>query len=202
MKGNTSMMKIEPVTLKGSLVRLEPLRMEHAAELCEASRDPGLWTYKPVKQPRSLTDMEQLIASVLQSQQAGACLPFAIVNLERGCAVGETRYHSFLLQDYGLEIGWTWLTPSVQRTGVNTECKYLLLRHAFEAMGAIRVQFRTHHLNINSQRAIERLGAIKEGVLRNHLILPDGSYRHSVYYSSIQSEWPAVKARLENMMQR
>lgn len=195
-------MKIEPVTLKGQLVYLEPLQMKHANELYEASRDPGLWTYKPVSQPRSLADMEQLIASVLQSQQAGACLPFAIFSLERGYAVGETRYHSFLLQDHGVEIGWTWLTPSVQRTGVNTECKYLLLSHAFEVWRAIRVQFRTHHLNTTSQRALERLGAVREGVLRNHLIMPDGSYRHSVYYSIIQSEWPSVKARLEIMMQR
>jgi RimJ/RimL family protein N-acetyltransferase len=202
MKGNDPMLKIEPVTLRGHLVRLEPLQMEHASALFEASRDPGLWTYKPISQPRSLTEMEQLIASVLQSQQAGACLPFAILSLERGYAIGETRYHSFMLQDRGLEIGWTWLTPSVQRTGVNTECKYLLLRHAFEIWDAIRVQFRTHHFNTNSQRAIERLGAVKEGVLRNHLILPDGSYRHSVYYSIIESEWPSVKARLEKMMQR
>jgi RimJ/RimL family protein N-acetyltransferase len=196
------MMKIEPVTLQGHLVRLEPLRLDHARELYEASRDPGLWTYKPVSQPGSLTETEQLITSVLQNQQTGGCLPFAILSLEQGCAVGETRYHSFVLQDYGLEIGWTWLTPSVQRTGVNTECKYLLLSHAFETVGAIRVQFRTHHLNTNSQRALERLGAVREGVLRNHFIMPDGSYRHSVYYSIIQSEWPSVKARLEAMMQR
>ncbi len=196
------MMKIGPVTLQGRLVCLEPLRIEYAAELYAASRDPGLWTYKPVKQPRSLAEMEQLIAATLQGQQAGVCLPFAIISLERGCPVGETRYHSFMYHDRGLEIGWTWLTPSVQRTGVNTECKYLLLRHAFEVWGAIRVQFRTHHLNTNSQRAIERLGAVKEGVLRNHFIMPDGSYRHSVYYSIIQSEWPSVSARLEQMMQR
>lgn len=196
------MMKVEPVALQGHFVRLEPLRLDHARELYKASRDPGLWTYKPVSQPRSLTEMEQLIVSVIQNQQYGGCLPFAIISLERGCAVGETRYHSFMLQDYGLEIGWTWLTPSVQRTGVNTECKYLLLRHAFETMGTIRVQFRTHHLNTNSQRALERLGAVREGVLRNHLIMPDGFYRHSVYYSIIQSEWSSVKARLEAMMQR
>jgi N-acetyltransferase len=196
------MMQIEPVTLKGRLVRLEPLRMEHARELYEASRDPSLWTYKLVRQPRSLTEMGQLIASVLQSQEAGACLPFVVISLKREHAVGETRYFNLMLQNHGLEIGWTWLTPSVQRTGVNTECKYLLLRHAFEAIGAIRVQFRTHHLNTNSQRAIERLGALKEGVLRNQYIMPDGSYRHSVYYSIIESEWPAIKVRLQNMMQR
>lgn len=194
------MMKIEPVTLQGRLARLEPLRMAHAPELYEASRDPGLWTYKLVKQPRSLPEMEQLIASVLQNQEAGACLPFAIMSLERDCVVGETRYFNFTPQDHGVEIGWTWLTPAVQRTGVNTECKYLLLRHAFENMGAIRVQLRTHHLNINSQRAIERLGAVKEGVLRNHIIMPDGSYRHSVYYSIIENEWPAIKARLQDML--
>ena len=196
------MMKIEPVTLKGHLVRLEPLHLKHAFALFEASRDSGLWTYKPVAQPHSLTEMEQLITSVLQNQQAGGCFPFAIISLERDSAVGETRYHNFTLQDYGLEIGWTWLTPSMQRTGVNTECKYLLLRHAFEVMKAIRVQFRTHHLNTNSQRALERLGAVREGVLRNHLIMPNGSYRHSVYYSIIESEWSSVKARLEAMMQR
>ena len=196
------MMRIEQVTLQGRLVRVEPLTMNHAAELYEASRDSALWTYKPVKQPQSLADMRQLIASTLQSHEAGACLPFAIRSLERGGAVGETRYHSFTLHDRGVEIGWTWLAPAVQRTGVNTECKYLLLRHAFEEWGAIRVQFRTHHLNTTSQRALERLGAVREGVLRNHLIMPDGSYRHSAYFSIIDSEWPAVRARLEAMLQR
>lgn len=196
------MMKTEPVTLKGHLVRLEPLSLEHASELYEASRDPGIWTYKPISQPRSLAEMKQLIASVLQNQQAGGCLPFAIMSLERGCAVGETRYHNFMLQDYGLEIGWTWLTPSLQRTGINTECKYLLLCHAFETLNAIRVQLRTHYLNTNSQRAVSRLGAVKEGMLRNYRIMPDGSYCHWVYYSIIENEWPSVKARLEKMMQR
>jgi RimJ/RimL family protein N-acetyltransferase len=123
--------------------------------------------------------MEQIIATALQEQEANTCLPFAIIDLAQGCAVGSTRYHNWSLQDHGVEIGWTWLAPSVQRTGVNTECKYLLLNHAFEEIGAIRVQLRTHHLNFKSQRAIERLGAVREGVLRNHMIMPDGSYRHS-----------------------
>ena len=195
-------MNIEPITLQGRLVRLEPLRLEHAAALFEASQDPQLWTYKPVAQPRSVVEMQQLLSTTLQNQQAGGCMPFTIINLAQERAVGETRFHSFTHHDYGLEIGWTWLTPSVQRTGVNTECKYLLLRHAFERMQAIRVQFRTHHLNTNSQRAVERLGAVREGTLRNHLIMPDGSYRHSVYFSIIQDEWPAIKIRLEAMLQR
>ncbi|HVB24945.1 MAG TPA: GNAT family protein [Ktedonobacteraceae bacterium] len=183
-------------------MRLEPLRMEYASELYDASQDPAIWTYIPVKQPRSLLEMEHLIASILQKQSEGICLPFIITSLDHNCVVGETRYLSIMPHDYGLEIGWTWLTPSAQRSGINTECKYLLLRHAFEDMSAIRVQFKTHHLNTRSQRAIERLGAVKEGVLRNHMIMPDGSYRHSVYYSVIESEWPSIKARLERMMER
>jgi RimJ/RimL family protein N-acetyltransferase len=196
------MMKIEPVTLRGNLVRLEPLRLDHARELYEASRDPGIWTYMPVSAPRSLADMEQIITTALQACDAGTCQPFAIIDLAHGEVVGSTRYHNWMLRDHGVEIGWTWLAPFVQRTGVNTQCKYLLLRHAFEVLGAIRVQLRTHHLNSKSQRAIERLGAVKEGMLRNHMIMPDGSYRHSVFYSIIESEWPAVKVRLETMMQR
>ena len=196
------MMHIEPITLTGRLARLEPLRMEHAAELYEASRDPGIWSYLPVQTPASLADMEQLLASTLHLQQEGECLPFAIIDLTYGRAVGQTRYLSIVRKDRGLEIGWTWLTPAVQRTGINTECKYLLLSHAFEHSGAIRVQLKTHHMNLQSQRAIERLGATKEGVLRNHMIMPDGSYRHSVYYSIIDSEWPQIKAGLGAKMQR
>src|SRR6185437_9939169 len=155
-----------------------PLRLEHAAELYESSREnPHLWQYMFVKQPASLEEMERLIAATLQSQQTGTCLPFAIIDRARGCAVGETRYLNIMLQVHGLEIGSTWLAPSVQRTGINTECKYLLLSHAFEDIGAIRVQLKTHHLNLQSQRAIERLGAVKEGILRNHMIMLDGSYR-------------------------
>lgn len=194
------MMKIEPVTLTGRIVRLEPLQMKHAADLYQVSQDPAIWTYMPVNSPGSLAEMEQVIALAVQGQQVGACLPFAIIDLAQGCAVGSTRYLNFMPQDSGLEIGWTWLAPSVQRTCVNTECKYLLLRHAFEVLGAIRVQLKTHYLNFQSQRAIERIGAVKEGVLRNHMIMPDGSYRHSVYYSIIDSEWPQVKEGLEAKM--
>ena len=196
-------MKIEPVTLTGQLVRLEPLSQEHAAALYEASReDPHLWRYMPVQQPRSVEQMEQWVITALQSAQQGMCQPFTIVDLASGRIVGGTRYLNIMVQDRGLEIGWTWLAPSVQRTGINTEAKYLLLSHAFEQLNAIRVQLQTHHLNVQSQRAIERLGALKEGILRNCRIMPDGSYRHSVYYSIIESEWPQVKAGLEAKMHR
>jgi RimJ/RimL family protein N-acetyltransferase len=142
------------------------------------------------------------VTQALQDQAQGTSLPFAIRDLASERLVGSTRYLRIEVQHRGLEIGWTWLTPSAQRTGINTECKYLLLRHAFEQLGAIRVQLNTHYLNRQSQQAIERLGAVKEGVLRNHRIMPDGSYRHSVYYSVIENEWPKVKAELEVKMNR
>jgi RimJ/RimL family protein N-acetyltransferase len=191
---------IAPVVLHGALVRLEPLATSHVPDLHDGSLDPSLWTYKPVAAPRSAEEMADLVTATLRLQDAGRCLPFAVVDLASGRAVGETRYHNFALADRGLEIGWTWLAPRVQRTGVNTECKFLLLRHAFEQLGAARVQFRTHHLNIRSQQALERLGAVREGVLRRHLLMPDGSFRDSVYYSVIDGEWPDVRARLQGLM--
>ncbi|HEX7737162.1 MAG TPA: GNAT family protein [Ktedonobacteraceae bacterium] len=197
------MAEIEPITLTGRFARLEPLRLEHAAELYEASRqEPDLWRYMPVSQPGAVAEMERIIAFHLREKEKGHHLPLAIIDLASDHTVGSTCYLEVSLQERGLEIGWTWLAPSVQRTGINTECKYLLLSYAFEQWGAIRVQLKTHHLNLQSQRAIERLGAVKEGVLRNHKIMPDGSYRHSVYYSIIDSEWPGVKAGLEAKMRR
>lgn len=197
------MTEIEPVTLTGRFARLEPLCAEHAADLYEASQENSdLWRYMPVRQPAAVEEMAQVIAFHLHEQEKGHHQPFAIIDLVRDRAVGSTCYLDINPQDRGLEIGWTWLAPSAQRTGINTECKYLLLSYAFEQWGAIRVQLKTHHLNLQSQRAIERLGALKEGVLRNHRIMPDGSYRHSVYYSVIDSEWPRVKAGLEAKMLR
>lgn len=196
------MLSISPVTLTGRLVRLEPLALEHAPNLYRSSRDPSLWTWKPVGRPETLSQATDLVASVVAQAAEGVCLPFAIVRLADGRAVGETRYHSFHRHDRNLEIGWTWIAPEVQRTGVNTECKYLLLRHAFEVMGAVRVQFRTHHLNTVSQRALERIGAVREGVLRRHMLMPDGSWRDSVYFSVLDGEWPEVGARLERLRER
>jgi RimJ/RimL family protein N-acetyltransferase len=174
--------------------------MKHTTDLYQAAQDPTIWTYMPITPIRSLAEMEQVIATAIQHQESGTCIPFAIIDLAQNRAIGSTRYCDLRLHDRALEIGWTWLTPSVQRTGINTECKYLLLRHAFEHSGVIRVQLKTHHLNFKSQHAIERLGAVKEGTLRNHVIMPDGSYRHSVFYSIIESEWPSVKAGLEAKM--
>ncbi len=194
-------MEIGPVVLTGSAVRLEPLHLKHAADLLVASQDPGIWTYLSTNPGGSLAEMELWITAALEAQQNDTDVPFAIIDLVSGRAVGSTRYMTISRRDYGLEIGWTWLAQAVRRTRVNTECKYLLLRHAFEDFNAIRVQLKTDSRNLRSQRAIERLGAVKEGILRNHMIMPDGYYRHSVYYSVIAEEWPRVKHGLELKLQ-
>ncbi len=193
-------MNIIPVVLEGRVVRLEPLRLEHVEQLYAVSQEPTIWRYMPYQQPTTVQEMERWIRIALRAQDEGKELPFATIERETGRIVGSTRYLNIVPNDRGLEIGSTWLTGTVRRTGINTECKYLLLGHAFETLGAIRVQFKTDSRNETSWRAIERLGAVKEGVLRNHMIMPDGYYRHSVYYSILDSEWPTIKVRLEALM--
>ena len=197
-----SHMQIASITLEGKVARLEPLQPKHAPDLYAVGQEAQIWRYMSANAGASLIAMERWIETAQLAQAAGHELPFVIVSRETGKIVGSTRYLNIMAKDRGLEIGWTWLTPAVQRTGINTECKYLLLRHAFETLGAIRVQLKTDSRNEQSQRAIERIGGVKEGVLRNHVVMPDGYLRHSVYYSVIDSEWPSVKARLEQMMQR
>ena len=191
-------MRVEPVTLEGKVVRLEPLTLKHAEELYAVSHDPSIWMYMPMPSlGTSLDTMKEWIEKSMRHQQEGSEYPFAIIHLATGQAVGSTRYMTITPQHYGLEIGSTWLAEHVRRTAVNTECKYLLLGHAFEVLGAMRVQLKTDSRNLRSQRAIERLGAVKEGVLRNHVLMPDGYRRASVYYSILDTEWPDVKANLE-----
>ncbi|HEX9438840.1 MAG TPA: GNAT family N-acetyltransferase [Roseiflexaceae bacterium] len=193
------MMNVEPITLEGRWVRLEPLAYHHAAGLAEAARDEEIWRYMPAK----LTTIEQIkhwITETLALQATGAVLPFAIVERAEGRAIGSTRYLNIMPRDRGLEIGWTWLGRAAWRTAVNTECKYLLLRHAFETLDCIRVQFKTDQRNERSRRAIERIGGQFEGILRQHMVLPDGSYRDSAFYSIIDAEWPAVKAKLADRL--
>jgi RimJ/RimL family protein N-acetyltransferase len=196
------MLHVEPVTLVGKLVRLEPLETKHAEEIFAAAQEADIWTYMPQRLDSFLADVQNWIATTLDYQKAGTVLPFAIRNLATGKICGSTRYLAITPQDHGLEIGWTWLDASARRTGINTECKYLLLQHAFETLGAIRVQLKTDSRNLRSQNAIERIGGLREGVLRNHMILPDGYYRDSVYFSIIESEWPGVKTRLQKMVAR
>ena len=146
--------------------------------------------------------MRNWVIDVLSREKKGTDLAFVAIHLASGRVAGATRYLNIMPNDRGLEIGGTWYGPKFQRTAVNTECKYLLLSHAFETLGCIRVQLKTDSRNERSQKAIERIGAVKEGILRNHMILPDGHYRHSVYYSVLDTEWPDVKRRLEEMMER
>ena len=189
-----------PVVLAGTHARLEPLEERHADDLYAVGGDDGIWRYMPRPRLNSVADARQMIEAARAAAADQSQLPFAIVAGTNNRAVGSTRYLDIRRHDRGLEIGWTWLGTHYQRTPINTECKYLLLRHAFEALGAVRVQLKTDLRNERSQRAIERLGAIREGVLRKHMILWDGFVRDTVYYSILVDEWPGVRRRLEAML--
>lgn len=193
-------MEVRPVTLTGRVVRLEPLSLEHVPGLARIGLEESIWHYMRYGWIRSEVQMRGWVQELLELQEKGTDLPFVVVQRESGQPAGATRYLEISHRDRSLEIGGTWYGLRYQRTAVNTESKYLLLTHAFETLGCIRVQLKTDLRNERSQRAIERLGAVKEGVLRNHMILPDGSLRHSVYYSIIASEWPATKLHLESLM--
>ena len=195
-------MEVRPVVLTGNHVRLEPMTEAHVPALAEIGVGQPFWDFMLYGNINTAADMHNWVQDILARAEKGTDLPFAAVHLGSGRVAGATRYLNIMPQERGLEIGGTWYGPEFQRTVVNTECKYLLLRHAFETLGCIRVQLKTDLRNERSQRAIERIGAVKEGVLRNHMILPDGRIRHSVFYSVIDTEWPEVKKRLEEMLAR
>ncbi len=190
-------MRVEPIVLEGKFVRLEPLDFRHVPDLTIAGHDESIWRYMLYGYPDTEEKMHAWVEDMLQRQARGTDLPFAVIFKENGRAIGATRYLEIRPEHRGLEIGGTWYGVAYQRTVVNTECKYLLLRHAFEVLGCIRVQFKADSRNKRSLQALERIGAVREGMLRNHMILADGTIRHSVYFSILDSEWPAVKARLE-----
>ncbi len=191
---------IDPVRLAGRHVTLEPLRTDHAAALIEAVSDGALWRlwYTSVPEPDR---MASEIAHRLAQQAAGDAVPFAVLDHD-GRPVGMTSYGHLDAAAPRLEIGWTWYARRVQRTALNTEAKLLLLGHAFETLGCIAVELRTHSLNQQSRRAIERLGAKLDGVLRNHQVARDGTLRDSCVYSIIASEWPAVRSHLTWQLER
>ncbi len=193
-------MNIEPVTLVGQVVRLEPLGEHHVLDLAAVGLDENIWKHMLYGNINTVEKMRAFVLDLLDRQIRGTDLPFAVIYQAEGRAIGCTRYMEIRPAHRGLEIGGTWYGRAYQRTAVNTESKYLLLQHAFETLKCIRVQLKTDILNVRSQRAIERLGAIREGVFRHHLIRPDGSIRDSVYYSIVDTEWPFVKARLEEML--
>lgn len=196
------MFNITPITLTGKIVRLEPLSHGHVPDLAVAGKDESIWAFMRYGPVTTQTEMQRFVDNLLTLQERGTDLPFAVVHRETGKAVGMTRYMNIERGNRALEIGGTWYGVDYQRSGVNTECKFLLLRHAFEDLGCIRVQIKTDLRNERSQRAIERIGAVKEGVLRDHMLLPDGTVRSSVYYSILAREWPSVKQRLVGMLER
>lgn len=194
-------MEIRPITLEGRAVRLEPLSLAHHAQMCEAGLDFELWHWT-TQNVRTPEDMRSYIEQALGDQAQGTALPFATIDKASGKVIGSTRYLNIDVNNLRVEIGATWLAKKWQRTAANTEAKYLMLRHAFEKFGCIRVEFKTDSLNQRSRDAILRLGTKEEGTLRNHMLTWTGRIRHTVYYSIIDSEWPEVKKRLEGMMAR
>ena len=195
-------LEVKPVLLEGKHVRLEPMTEAYIPALAEIGIGHTFWDFMVYGAMNSEDDMRGWVMDILSRAEKGTDLPFVAIHLASGRVAGATRYLNIMPKDRGLEIGGTWYGLEFQRTPVNTECKYLLLRHAFETLGCIRVQLKTDLRNERSQKAIERIGAVKEGVLRNHMILPDGRIRHSVFYSILDAEWPEVKLRLEKMMDR
>ena len=191
---------VSRVMLQGNYVRLEPLSEEHIPGLAQIGIGQDFWHFMLYGDMKTEDDMCGWVLDILEREKKGGDLPFAVIHLASGKVAGATRYLNIAPKDRGLEVGGTWYGTEFQRTAVNTECKYLLLGHAFETLKAIRVQIKTDSRNERSQRAIERIGAKREGVLRNHMILPDGYIRHSVFYSIIDSEWAEVKKNLEAML--
>lgn len=194
-------MEISPVILEGQHVRLEPLSPAHEESLIAAAGDGELWNSTVTIVPSRAT-IAGYIASTLNAQAQGRELPFVIIRKSSGKIVGSTRFFHIERDHRRVEIGYTWLSASAQRTAVNTEAKLLLLTHAFDHWRCIRVEFVTDFLNQQSRTAILRLGAKQEGVLRNHMVMPSGRYRDSVCFSIIEAEWPEVKARLEAKLGR
>ncbi|MDP3170047.1 MAG: GNAT family protein [Polaromonas sp.] len=189
-------MLLAPITLSGIHTRLEPLSLDHVPALARAGLFPDLWRLQPAS-ISTQADMYAYVTAALDEQQRGLSLPFAIVRQHDGEVIGSTRYMDIALPHRRLEIGATWLSPACQRSGANTEAKLLLLTHAFETLQLIRVVFKTEVLNDQSRRALARIGAVEEGIFRQHLIAASGRRRDMVYFSILDSEWPAVKTRLQ-----
>jgi len=193
------MRKPEPCMLEAPLVRLEPMSADHAVELEAAARDGELWNLRITSVPAP-GEASTYIATALKGQGDGHMLPFVVRDRPSGKVVGSARYHDIVPAVERLEIGYSWYSQSWQRSHVNTTCKLLLMTHAFETLGARLIGWRTDNYNHASQRAIERLGARKDGVLRHHALRRDGTVRDTVMYSLAAGEWPEVKAHLQYLL--
>ena len=195
------MKKPEPVTLYGHHARLEPMHAGHDADLAAVAADGELWKLRVTSVPEP-DQAAMYIAAALMGQHDGHMLPFVVREPASGQIVGSTRYHDIVPAADRVEIGYTWYARRVQRTAINTECKLLLLGHAFDTLGCAVVGLRTDHMNFASQRAIERLGAHRDGVIRHHAPRRDGTVRDTVMYSIVAGEWPEVKAQLQWQLER
>lgn len=193
--------RLEPVVLEGEHVRLEPLSVGHLDDLSAVAFDPEIWRWTS-ERAMSREELRAYIERALAAARSGTALPFATVSRAAGRAVGSTRFASLDAPNRRVEIGWTWLGRDWQRTATNTEAKYLMLTHAFERLGCVRVELRTDVQNARSRAAIRRIGASEEGILRKHAITSTGRIRDDVYYSILDDEWPGVKERLEERLER
>jgi RimJ/RimL family protein N-acetyltransferase len=192
---------VTPVTLRGRRVRLEPLAARHLDDLAQVADDERIWRWT-IARPIDETTLRAWLETALANAEATTEVPFATIDLATDRAIGSSRFMTIAPEHRRLEIGWTWVGTAWQRTGANREAKLLQLTHAFETLGAERVEFKTHARNVASRTALLGIGATFEGVLRHHTIMPDGSNRDSAFYGIIAAEWPAVKARLEGLLAR
>jgi N-acetyltransferase len=193
--------RIEPVTLDGGLVRLEPLSLDHVAGLAEVALDPAIWRWT-IARPTTVEELRAWVETAIAGRATGTEMPFATIERATGRPIGSSRFMNVVLEHRRVEIGWTWVASAWQRTGVNREAKLLMLGHAFDTLGCRRVEFKTDSLNEPSRTALLGIGAQFEGIFRNHMVMPEGRMRHSAYYSVIDEEWPAVRAGLERSLTR
>ena len=192
---------LEPIVLEGDYVRLEPMTVEHLPGLSEVGLDEEIWRFTTVM-IRSPEEMRSYMESALNLQREGTTLPFVTIERSSGQTVGSTRFGNYDPANRRIEIGWTWIARPWQRTAINTEAKYLMLSHAFEKIRCVRVELKTDVLNAPSRKAMLRIGAKEEGILRKHTLMWTGRYRDSIYYSILDEEWPEVKQQLEKMLTR
>jgi RimJ/RimL family protein N-acetyltransferase len=192
----TAARHVEPLVLEGRIVRLEPMTLDHVDGLTAVAEDPALWRWTTGR-PMDRAAMLEWVERALANRDSGTEHPWVTVDRATGRPIGSSRYLNIVLEHRRLEIGWTWVTTAWQRRGANREAKLLMIEHAFERLGCMRVEFKTDALNAQSRSALAGIGATFEGVFRRHMVMPDGRIRDSAYFSIIEEEWPAVKARLE-----
>jgi N-acetyltransferase len=193
--------RIEPVTLEGRIVRLEPLQISHVPRLADVALDPAIWRWT-IARPTSEAELRAWAEGAIRNREAGTEFPFVTHDVATGRPIGSSRYMNIALDHRRLEIGWSWLAPAWQRSGANREAKLLMLTHAFEALACRRVEFKTDSNNEPSRTALLGIGATFEGIFRKHMVMPGDGVRHSAWYSVIDDEWPMVKARLEESLRR